>query len=71
MSLLICFGQEAESSKELMIKLGIKHRQTFLYTYLQVALTLGLIEMTLPDKPNSRFQKYKLTPLGARYRKDN
>jgi hypothetical protein len=39
--------------------LGLKHRPTFRDNYLLPALELGLIEITVPDKPNSSKQKYK------------
>jgi propanediol dehydratase large subunit len=42
----------------------LKHRPTFLYHYLKPALEQGFIEMTIPDKPNSSLQKYRLTTLG-------
>jgi ATP-dependent DNA helicase RecG len=31
------------------------------------ALEQGVIEMTLPDKPNSHSQRYRLTPLGQHW----
>lgn len=71
LSLLSCLNQDVDTSKELMIKLGLKHRQTFLYNYLQAALAAGLIEMTIPHKPKSRFQKYKLTNLGKQHRQES
>jgi ATP-dependent DNA helicase RecG len=46
--------------QELMTALGLKDRKHFADTYLQPALKQGLIEMTRPDKPNSRLQKYRL-----------
>ena len=44
--------------------LGIKHRETFLNNYLKPLLASGWIERTIPDKPNSRLQKYRLTAKG-------
>ena len=46
--------------------LGIKHRPTFRANYLHPALAAGWAEMTLPDKPNSRLQRYRLTDAGHR-----
>ena len=47
--------------------LGLADREHFRQTYLLPALDAGLIEMTLPDKPNSRSQRYRLTALGQRW----
>lgn len=46
--------------------LDLAHREHFRSSYLLPALAAGLIEMTLPDKPNSRLQKYRLTVAGRR-----
>ena len=35
--------------------------------YLRPALDSGLVEMTLPDKPNSRSQRYRLTAKGKKW----
>ncbi len=40
---------------------GLAHREHFRKAYLAPALALGVIEMTQPDKPNSRSQRYRLT----------
>lgn len=57
--LLDAIGEETMSAKELMEKLGLSHRPTFRNNYLNPALVLGVIERTIPDKPNSRNQRYK------------
>ena len=57
--LLVALGDEILSAKELLNRLGLRHRPTFTTTYLHPALKLGLIEMTIPDKPNSNKQKYR------------
>jgi hypothetical protein len=48
------------SRDELQIALGLQDRKSFSERYLKPALTAGLIEMTIPEKPNSRLQKYRL-----------
>ena len=44
--------------------LGLSDRKSFRERYLQPALADGLIEMTIPDKPRSSKQKYRLTDKG-------
>ena len=41
-----------------MLRLGIKSKETLRGTYLNPAIDNGLITMTLPDKPNSKNQRY-------------
>ncbi len=47
--------------------LGLTNLEHFRKTYLVPALEQGVIEMTLPDKPNSRSQRYRLTALGQHW----
>ncbi|MCI8377152.1 MAG: Fic family protein [Lachnospiraceae bacterium] len=57
--LLSALGDETLSAADLMKRLGLSHRPTFRKNYLNPALEQKLIERTIPDKPNSRNQKYK------------
>ena len=44
---------------------GLKDRHRLRETYIYPAIAAGLIEMTIPGKPNSRLQKYRLTEKGV------
>ncbi len=60
---------EGEMSRaELMDALGLADRRHFARTYLQPGVEAGLVEMTLPDSPRSRTQRYRLTMLGRQVR---
>ncbi|MBU2737337.1 AlbA family DNA-binding domain-containing protein [Acidithiobacillus concretivorus] len=62
--LLLAMGERSWSRKALMEKLSLKGRDNFEKLYLAPALAQGLIERTIPDKPNSRLQQYRLTAQG-------
>ena len=49
---------------ELQGLLSIKNRDFFRTDYLNPAISNDYIELTIPDKPNSRNQKYRLTAKG-------
>lgn len=49
---------------ELQELLSIKNRDYFRTDYLNQAINTGYIEPTIPDKPNSQKQKYRLTAKG-------
>lgn len=55
-----------KTSAELMVALGLSHRPTFRNNYIRPALDAGLIEMTRPESPTARNQKYRLTERGQR-----
>lgn len=58
--LIEAIGKDILSSKELMERLQLKHRTTFRDNYLKPAINLGFVDMTIPDKPNSSKQKYRM-----------
>lgn len=51
---------------QIMEKLGLKDEKHFREQYLQSAITMGVIEMTIPDKPRSSKQQYRRTELGRK-----
>lgn len=57
--LLSALGRDVLSGNELMQRLGLKSRAAFRQNYLLPAIENELVEMTIPDKPNSRNQKYR------------
>lgn len=65
MRLLLALRKSQRSATNLMTELGLSHRPTFRKNYLHPALEVGLIEMTQPDTPRARNQKYRLTARGV------
>ena len=56
---------EGEMDRETLQQiLQLTHREHFRKEILKPAIEMGWIEMTIPDKPNSINQKYRLTPKG-------
>lgn len=49
---------------EIMSKLGLSDRKHFRKEYLLPSIEGGYIEMTIPNKPSSPNQKYRLTQKG-------
>lgn len=63
--LLYVFREKPEQGiATLMEELGLSHRPTFRQNYLNPALAQGYMERTIPDRPNSPAQKYRLTEKG-------
>lgn len=57
--LLSVLGNDMLSATEIMERLVLSHRPTFRKNYLNPALEQNLIERTIPDRPNSKNQKYR------------
>jgi len=53
--------------QEIQAALGLKHDEHFRTAFLVPALKAGLIEMTIPDKPRSSKQQYRLSAMGRRF----
>ncbi len=46
------------TSNDIMGRLGLKSKETLRKNYINPAIELGMIRMTIPDKPNSKNQRY-------------
>ncbi len=57
--LLAIIADKELSANEIMKLLHLKHKPTLRNNYIKPALEQGLIEMTIPDKPKSKHQKYR------------
>lgn len=56
--------------KDIMDKMGIKHRPTFRENYLNPALSDGSIERLYPDLPKHPKQKYRLTEAAKKWKRN-
>jgi hypothetical protein len=50
--------------------MGLKNLAHFRKAYLTPALASGCLEMTMPDKPRSTNQRYRLTAKGQQWQKE-
>ncbi|MDD3253045.1 MAG: ATP-binding protein [Lachnospiraceae bacterium] len=55
---LVAFCAEARTREEMQSFIGISNRSHFRKAYLNPLLESGKLKMTIPDKPNSKNQKY-------------
>ena len=55
---------DARSFGEMLAFMGLADRTKFRRKYIHPLLEAGILELTIPDKPNSQNQKYRLTAKG-------
>ena len=55
--------EEPMTANEIMFKLDVKHKDTLRNKYLNCAIRDGYVQMTIPDKPKSKNQRYYKTNL--------
>ncbi len=63
---LAALAQRPLSKADVSVRLGQKGISGQLNKVIREIMRQGLIEYTIPDKPNSRLQKYRLTEAGRR-----
>lgn len=61
---LLIFCQETRTIAEMLSYMSYSDRTKFRKKYIYPLLDAEIIQMTIPDKPNSRNQKYQLTANG-------
>ena len=59
------------SRKDIFAAIGMNGDSRSFKRHIEPLLADGFIEMTVPDKPNSRLQKYRLTDSGKAFISDN
>ena len=62
--LISAIANEQLTLKQLMERVGLKHRPTFMENYLNPAIQSGFVRVLYPETPNHPRQKYLLTVKG-------
>jgi hypothetical protein len=57
-------GNQELTRQQIQELAKLENREHFRKAYLKPLLEAGYLEMTIPEKPNSRLQKYRLTSKG-------
>jgi len=57
-ALALDYCRTPRSLREIMSHLGLRHKPNFIERVLKPLMDKGLIAMTVPEKPQSKFQKY-------------
>jgi len=61
------FCEEPKRASEIMDLLSLKHWKTFQTNYLKPLLDAAFLARTVPDKPRSSKQRYRLTEKGREW----
>jgi ATP-dependent DNA helicase RecG len=67
---IVDFLNVEKSRQEILNYIGISNQSKNYKEYILPFIETGIIEMTIPDKPNSRHQKYRLTVKGKQLIKE-
>ena len=70
-SLLQALAEGTLLTPQIFGQLGLSHRPTLLYDYSKPALRATLIETTIPGKPRSSMQRYRLTGKWQEFLKEH
>ena len=63
-AIVAALGKEQLTLKQIMDKIGMKHRPNFIDNYLNPAVAEGYVRLLYPDKPRHPRQKYLLSVRG-------
>ena len=63
---IILFCLSPKSKKEIVTYMGFKNPRTFSSLYMKPLLEKGFLQLCIPDKPKSRYQKYISTNKGLK-----
>lgn len=63
--------RDPRSARQIMAELGLRHWKTFQANYLVPLIQGGVLARTIPDKPKSRLQKYRLTAAADTWLRTN
>lgn len=69
--IIMMLAQGMVSTPQLIQIMGYSSKTGNFKVALKALLQSGMIEMTIPDKPRSKNQKYRLTVKGRRYIKNH